>query len=157
VLGLTNPSVSVQALDDDEKAKSSLGYGRPANVIAESGLTKLVLRSDKPEAKPFQDWVTKVVLPAIRKHGAYSHPASQARSEITTTTSTPAQKGPREFSKGSNSPLMPQPGPRVFWEKICRPFYVYPEEPIPPAGGGGGSPRPVRPPATLDAFGAAEL
>lgn len=39
-------------------------------LISESGRCKLVLRSDKPEAKPFQDWVTKVVLPAIRKDGA---------------------------------------------------------------------------------------
>lgn len=36
-------------------------------IISESGLYKLVMRSDKPEAKAFQDWVTKVVLPAIRK------------------------------------------------------------------------------------------
>lgn len=28
-------------------------------------------RSYKPEAKAFQDWVTRVVLPAIRKDGAY--------------------------------------------------------------------------------------
>ena len=34
-------------------------------------LYKLVMRSDKPEAKSFQDWVTKVVLSAIRKDGAY--------------------------------------------------------------------------------------
>lgn len=29
------------------------------------------MRSNKPEARAFQDWVTKVVLPAIRKDGAY--------------------------------------------------------------------------------------
>lgn len=29
------------------------------------------MRSNRPEAKPFQDWVTKVVLPAIRKDGGY--------------------------------------------------------------------------------------
>ena len=29
------------------------------------------MRSDKPEAKAFQDWVTRVVLPAIRKDGCY--------------------------------------------------------------------------------------
>lgn len=40
-------------------------------LISESGLYKLILRSDKPEAKPFQDWVTKVVLPSIRKDGGY--------------------------------------------------------------------------------------
>ena len=29
------------------------------------------MRSDKPEARQFQDWVTRIVLPAIRKDGAY--------------------------------------------------------------------------------------
>lgn len=42
-----------------------------AKVIRESGLYKLVLRSDKPEAQKFQDWVTRDVLPAIRKDGGY--------------------------------------------------------------------------------------
>ncbi|MCK6190993.1 BRO family protein [Pseudomonas sp. EYE_354] len=57
----------------------SLGKVRPASgrgtstvkLISESGLYKLVMRSDKPEARAFQDWVTRVVLPAIRKDGAY--------------------------------------------------------------------------------------
>ncbi|WP_321829548.1 Bro-N domain-containing protein [Thalassovita sp.] len=38
-------------------------------MISESGLYKLIMRSNKPEAAKFQDWVTKVVLPAIRKDG----------------------------------------------------------------------------------------
>lgn len=42
-----------------------------AKILSESGLYKFVMRSDKPEAKAFQDWVTRVVLPAIRKDGAY--------------------------------------------------------------------------------------
>lgn len=42
-----------------------------AKLLSESGLYKFTLRSDKPEAKAFQDWVTRVVLPAIRKDGAY--------------------------------------------------------------------------------------
>ncbi len=41
------------------------------NLLSESALYKLVLRSDKPQAKLFQDWVTKVVLPALRKYGGY--------------------------------------------------------------------------------------
>ena len=45
--------------------------GKPNSLISESGLYKLVMRSDKPEAKAFQDWVTKEVLPAIRKTGGY--------------------------------------------------------------------------------------
>ena len=40
-------------------------------LISESGLYKFVMRSDKPQARPFQDWVTRDVLPAIRKDGAY--------------------------------------------------------------------------------------
>ena len=42
-----------------------------ANCISESGLYKLIMRSDKPEARAFQDWVTRIVLPAIRKDGGY--------------------------------------------------------------------------------------
>ncbi|MFT0893073.1 Bro-N domain-containing protein [Pseudochelatococcus sp. G4_1912] len=42
-----------------------------ATLISESGLYKLIMRSDKPEARAFQDWVTRHVLPAIRKDGGY--------------------------------------------------------------------------------------
>jgi prophage antirepressor-like protein len=38
--------------------------------VSESGLYKLVMRSNKPEAREFQNWVTREVLPAIRKDGA---------------------------------------------------------------------------------------
>ena len=34
-------------------------------VINESGLYNVILRSDKPEAKPFRKWVISEVLPAI--------------------------------------------------------------------------------------------
>jgi prophage antirepressor-like protein len=40
-------------------------------IVSESGLYKLVMRSDKPEARSFQDWVTRDVLPSIRKDGDY--------------------------------------------------------------------------------------
>lgn len=39
--------------------------------INESELYFVLMRSDKPKAKPFRLWVTKEVLPAIRKTGAY--------------------------------------------------------------------------------------
>lgn len=39
--------------------------------ISESGLYKLIMRSDKPQAKAFQDWVTQEVLPSIRKTGSF--------------------------------------------------------------------------------------
>lgn len=40
-------------------------------AVSESGLYKLIMRSDKPEAQAFQNWITKVVLPSIRKTGGY--------------------------------------------------------------------------------------
>lgn len=42
--------------------------------VDEAGLYKLIMRSNKPEAEKFQDWVTEEVLPSIRKHGAYMTP-----------------------------------------------------------------------------------
>lgn len=55
VLGLTNPTVSVQRLDDDEVAKLNLGsQSGIVNIINESGLYSLILTSRKPEAKTFK-------------------------------------------------------------------------------------------------------
>lgn len=73
VLGIKNPTVAVKPLGSDEWSKSNLGQRGlgAALTVSESGLYKLIMRSNKPEARAFQDWVTKVVLPAIRKDGAY--------------------------------------------------------------------------------------
>lgn len=45
---------------------------REMYIVNESGLYKVILRSDKPEAKKFTRWVTHEVLPAIHKTGSYS-------------------------------------------------------------------------------------
>lgn len=39
--------------------------------VSEKNLYKVIMRSDKPQAEPFQDWVCGEVLPSIRQHGAY--------------------------------------------------------------------------------------
>uniref|UniRef100_Q47D43 BRO family protein n=1 Tax=Dechloromonas aromatica (strain RCB) TaxID=159087 RepID=Q47D43_DECAR len=41
------------------------------SLLAESGLYKMVLRSRTQQAQKFQDWVTKEVLPSIRKTGSF--------------------------------------------------------------------------------------
>lgn len=72
-LELSNPSKVADRLDPDEKANFELGLrGGSTNLINESGLYTVILRSDKPQAKPFRKWVTSVVLPSIRKTGSYS-------------------------------------------------------------------------------------
>lgn len=61
-------------LDADEKGITTgytLGGQQKLTIISESGLYALVLRSRKPEARKFAKWVTRDVLPAIRKTGAY--------------------------------------------------------------------------------------
>ena len=70
-LELSNPTAVTERLDDDERAKFNLGRQGNVNIINESGLYKVILRSDKPEAKKFTRWVTHEVLPSIRRHGAY--------------------------------------------------------------------------------------
>lgn len=51
-------------------APEFLGTAPSATAVNESGLYKLTLRADGAKAKPFQDWVTRDVLPAIRRTGA---------------------------------------------------------------------------------------
>lgn len=75
VLDLSNPTVVADRLDEDERNQipvtDSLGRQQETTIISESGLYAVILRSDKPEAKPFRKWVTSEVLPSIRKNGGY--------------------------------------------------------------------------------------
>ena len=67
-------SQPLSPLSADEKGVEpiySLGGTQPTSIVSESGLYKLILRSDKPQAKRFQDWLARDVPPAIRKDGGY--------------------------------------------------------------------------------------
>jgi prophage antirepressor-like protein len=79
-LELDNVTQAISRLDTDEKTIIiSNEYGRDYEkpIINESGLYSLVLSSRKPEAKAFKKWVTKEVLPTIRKTGKYEMPEVQ--------------------------------------------------------------------------------
>ncbi len=71
VIEATNPTDLAKLVDDEDKSRQSLGSGSPKNIINESGLYQILLRSNNRNAKPFRKWVTREVLPTIRKHGAY--------------------------------------------------------------------------------------
>ena len=87
VLDIKNTSDELKNLDDDECLTLDIGEGQKIgrggaqkfNIINESGLYALILRSRKPEAKRFRKWVTSEVLPAIRKTGSYSVSISKAQ------------------------------------------------------------------------------
>ena len=77
VLDLSDTNKTAERLDVDELTRIKFvtgGQNREMLCINESGLYNVILRSDKPEAKPFRKWVTSEVLPSIRKHGAYMTP-----------------------------------------------------------------------------------
>ena len=77
ILSIKNSRDVFDRLDEDEKGVDlidTLGGKQNINVVNESGLYNVILRSDKEEAKPFRKWVTSEVLPSIRKHGAYMTP-----------------------------------------------------------------------------------
>ncbi len=59
VLGLSNSRKVAERLDDDEKGvtlSDTLGGTQKITIINEAGLYKVILRSDKPEAKKFMHW-----------------------------------------------------------------------------------------------------
>jgi prophage antirepressor-like protein len=86
-LDIKNSRDAYMRLDEDERKESVLPTFRDStqvrkmNIVSESGMYKIIFQSNKPNAKIFTNWVTKEVLPSIRKTGSYRTVAPQ--SEIT--------------------------------------------------------------------------
>ncbi len=77
VLGLNNVSQALTRLDDDQVRliqNEAWRVNGPVNMVSESGMWTLVLRSDKAEAVAVRRWLTGEVLPALRQHGTYTMP-----------------------------------------------------------------------------------
>lgn len=76
VLDLGNTSQVKSRLADDvitnEVISDSIGRQQEMTFVNEDGLYDVILDSRKPQAKLFRKWVTKEVLPSIRKTGSYS-------------------------------------------------------------------------------------
>lgn len=76
-LEISNVGNASARLEEDEKSNirnpdvTSAGGNPNITIISEPGLYKLIFRSNKPAAKAFMNWVTKEVLPSIRKTGGY--------------------------------------------------------------------------------------
>jgi anti-repressor protein len=86
ILGLAHTASALRMLDDDQR--QTLNYSRSSGVlsehttpgqhvqrlvfISESGMYALVLRSQVPGAVAFRRWLTRDVLPAIRRTGSYT-------------------------------------------------------------------------------------
>ena len=74
ILEISNSRMVAGRLEPDELMSVRLtsgGQHREMTAVSESGLYAVVLRSDKPQAKPFRKWVTSEILPTIRRTGGY--------------------------------------------------------------------------------------
>ena len=87
ILGYSNLGKAIRDHVDEEDRKSLKYKASPKMVgslwtnpndfsskivISESGVYSLVFGSNLPSARQFERWVTKEVLPSIRKTGSYS-------------------------------------------------------------------------------------
>lgn len=74
ILEIQNSRDALRRIPEKHKgvvSADTLGGVQNLSIISETGLYRLVLRSDKPQAEPFTEWVTEEVLPEIRKTGVY--------------------------------------------------------------------------------------
>ena len=80
ILGYSQTAKAVRDhVDEEDKGVSVLdtpGGQQRMTLINESGVYSLVFGSNLPNAKEFKRWVTKEVLPEIRKTGSFNSPQS---------------------------------------------------------------------------------
>lgn len=85
VLTIANPRrVAAEILDEKGVRKTytlTSGGQQQLQFVNEPNLYRVIFRSNKPEARQFQDWVFNEVLPAIRKTGSYGRAAAAPANE----------------------------------------------------------------------------
>lgn len=71
-IGIAQTRNAVDRLDSDDVRQAdvidSIGRKQSTNVVNEGGLYELILRSDKPAARPFRKWVTEKIK-ELRQYG----------------------------------------------------------------------------------------
>lgn len=75
VLGYGRPRDALRNIKDKHKGAHIVrtpGGEQTYVVVSEAGLYELIMKSRRPEAVAFKDWVVEEVLPSIRKYGFYS-------------------------------------------------------------------------------------
>ena len=75
ILEISNANPSRFSLDEAGVHKMYISYpsgSKQVTFINEPNLYRVIFRSNKAEARQFQDWVFNEVLPTIRKTGSYN-------------------------------------------------------------------------------------
>ena len=77
ILGLSNVTATLRNIPDKWKCSLKVNTStqglQTSNVVNEAGLYKIIMRSEKPIAQPFQEFVCEEILPSIRKTGEYKY------------------------------------------------------------------------------------
>jgi prophage antirepressor-like protein len=80
ILGYVNGRDALAKLPERMKGSVAISDGTPGNpnrtTLSESGVYRLVMRSNLPAAERFQDWLAEDVIPSIRRTGSYAAPAA---------------------------------------------------------------------------------
>jgi prophage antirepressor-like protein len=75
ILEISNNRQAISNIPDKWKGvtkSDTLGGSQEFSIINEPALYKLIMRSNKPNAEKFQEWICEDVLPSIRKKGTYT-------------------------------------------------------------------------------------
>lgn len=83
-LGIGKPENAYSRIRDTQKGTRSigtLGGQQMLMCVNEAGMYSLIMKSRKPSAEKFQDWVAEEVLPSIRKTGQYQMQAPMTEEE----------------------------------------------------------------------------
>lgn len=89
ILGIKNHKQALSRLEKDEVGMFHTPHPQSRsklikmNYVSESGLYSLIFGSTRPEAKTFKKWITKEVIPSIRRTGAYDLENSAALPQMT--------------------------------------------------------------------------
>lgn len=96
ILDLSNSRMAVARLDEDGVSSAdvidSMGRTQTASIVSESGLYELIFQSRKPEAKDFKRWVTREVLPSIRRTGQFGSQVPSSLAEALELAAFEARK-----------------------------------------------------------------
>ncbi len=118
-LDVDNSRQALTRLDEDEKLTLLImtsGQRRQMKIISLSGLIALTLTSRKEEAKPFQRWVRKEVVPKVLKTGSYGN-TKLINSYDDVQTILLTANNEIEKLKTDNKKLLPK---AQTWDYVCR-------------------------------------
>ena len=76
---------------DEINTVKKIDGGSDITYVSESALYRIINRSNSPKARPFERWVTKEVLPSIRKTGSYS--ITKTNMDIAIYSEDPLERG----------------------------------------------------------------